>query len=160
MVVHGVGNLADFLGWISRDDLSVRPEGACFQEGQCADNAPFTYLYIIHDDSIHADEALLAEPRSVNDRTMSNVCPFRQMDRGPRKHVDDDILLDIASPFHYNASPIAAEHGTRTDETIRSDGDMTDDNGIGVHESAGVHNRDHVLERLDHAASMFSMMVA
>lgn len=158
--VHVVRNWADFLGRIARDNAAIWPDAACFEKGQCANDASRTDLHVVHDDRIHADEALSAKLRPMDNGTVPDMRARRHVDGGSREHVHDTVFLDIAAFGQFDASPITPEDGSSPHETIRTNGHMSDDHRVGMDKCRGVHHGYHAFEGLDHRVSVFSMTVA
>ena len=98
----------------------------------------------------------------MNHGAVAHMRTFFQEDGFARKHVDDTPLLDIAAALKHNLSPISSKHSVGTNVAVRSDGDVPNQCGLGMHKRRWVHHGGHSFECKHHGVQrvVFSMTAA
>ena len=82
--------------------------------------------------------------------TVPHVSTFVKMNRFARKHMNDTPLLDIGSTIQYNFAPIPAQDCMWPYVAIWPNCHMTNEGGLRMDKSCGMHHRSHVSKGIHH----------
>lgn len=105
---HFVADLAYFFSGVAHDERAWRPDGAGLYKGKRTDDTTLSDFYVVHQYAVHSDEAVRAQLSAMDDCPMADVGALSHVHGGPWEHVDDALLLYVATCFQYDSSPVSA----------------------------------------------------
>jgi hypothetical protein len=117
---HFIAYLFNYFTGITYYQTARRDNFALFNECKRPNNAFFAKQNPVHNHCIHSNQTVAANLSAMNNGAMPNVRAGMQVHRYPMKHMYGAVFLHITAIFQHNATPVAAQGGTRANKAILS----------------------------------------
>ena len=131
----------DHLCRISRDERTVRYGELCWYETIRRNQRVFPDDDAVHQDGVHADHGERLHGAAVEDRTVADVALRFESAVGAREGVQDTAVLDVRPGADRDAPEVTAQTREWADIAAVLDDDVTDEDGLGVHEGGRTDDR-------------------
>src|ERR1017187_1172852 len=146
---HFIAHIFNNFERIAYHDFSFWNNSTFWNKSQGTYDTIITNDDMIHNHCIDTHQNILADSRTMNYRTMPDVCTFHQSNRQAWKHVHSAVLLNIATIFNNYLPPITTQSRTRTDVHILSYNNISGNRSIRMNKSRGMNDRLDALEFKD-----------